>query len=148
MMFSKGRYFIDDEEVAPDREFVAHVGSFARGYVRFQDGKLTDQRIVKVTDGPEPNRTDLGDTDATKWERDSKGEPQDPWSRQVYLPIEDLQTGEVFVFVSGSQGGRGAVGALCTLAGRNLHRGSQSSSSPFRVTSTSRLGGSTSQNFR
>jgi hypothetical protein len=42
---------------------------------------------------------------------------------QTYLPLEHPETGELLVFVTGSAGGRNAVGALVRVASLNLQRG-------------------------
>ena len=57
------------------------------------------------------------------WEKNDRGERRDPWVSQSYLPLETPETGELIVFVSGSAGGRGAIGALVNIASRNLHKG-------------------------
>jgi hypothetical protein len=43
--------------------------------------------------------------------------------KQAFLPLENVATGQIVVFVSSSQGGMGAVATLCGTAARNLHRG-------------------------
>src|SRR5215510_9165493 len=53
LKFSKGRYYLGDEEMKPGSEFIAHISGLRRGYVKFVDSKLIDQKIVRVTDGPE-----------------------------------------------------------------------------------------------
>jgi hypothetical protein len=124
LKFSKGKYFVGDDEIAIAREMIAHPASLARGWVKFADGKLVEQRIGKIADGfVEPSREDLGDTDQGKWTKDATGKGVDPWSRQWYLPIEDAESGELYVFVTSSQGGRSAIGALCNVAGRNMYKG-------------------------
>jgi hypothetical protein len=121
---SKGKYFVGDDEIPAGREMIAHVTQLARGWVKFKDSKLVEQRIGKIADGfVEPARNQLDDNDEMKWDKDASGKPADPWSRQWYLPIEDAESGELYVFVTGSQGGRGAIGALCNVAGRNLDKG-------------------------
>jgi hypothetical protein len=110
LKFIKGRYSIGDDEVATDREYVAHMGGVMKAWVRFDGGKVVDQRIGKVSDGFKwGDREELGDSDENGWERDGSGKPRDPWSKQYYLPLEDLETGDLVVFVTGSEGGRGAV---------------------------------------
>jgi hypothetical protein len=124
LRFKKGHYYIGDDEVAVGREFIAHATQLARGWVKFGDGTVEEQRIGKVIDGFElPDRDTLGDLDKNKWETDLTGKPLDPWVSQVYLPLEDRETGELVVFVTGSHGGRTAVGSLCNQAARNLVRG-------------------------
>jgi hypothetical protein len=124
LRFKKGHYYIGDDEIAIGREYVAHCTQLARGWVKFGDDKLLEQRIGKVIDGFTPaKRDELGDLDKNKWDTDLAGKPLDPWVSQVYLPLEDRETGELVVFVTGSHGGRTAVGSLCNQAARNLARG-------------------------
>jgi hypothetical protein len=124
LKFTKGKYFVGDDEVSIGREMIAHVTAVARGWVKFADGKMVAQHVGKVADGfVVPKREDLGDTDNGKWERDPGGLLRDPWSFQWYLPLEDAETGEVVVFVTASHGGRSAVGSLCRIVGRNVRKG-------------------------
>jgi len=125
LKFAKGKYFIGDDEVKIGHEMLAHVESTMRGWTKFENGKVVDQRIGRISDGfRPPAREALGDRDESKWEKDSLGKPRDPWAAQFYLPLEDLDTGEVVVFVTGSKGGVAAVGKLCAVYGRNIGKGS------------------------
>jgi hypothetical protein len=91
---------------------------------KFVDGKVVQQEIGKVAEGyKQAVRNELGDLDESRWERDARGNPRDPWSEQMYLPMEDAETGEIAVFVTGSHGGKGAIRALLNVAGRNLDKG-------------------------
>lgn len=124
LKFAKGKYFSGADEIPIGREMIAHITALARGWIKFADGKVAERRIGKVIDGFRvPDREELGDNDPSQWERDSANKPRDPWTRQVYLPLEDPGTGEVIVFITGSHGGRGAVGTLCESAARCLDRG-------------------------
>jgi hypothetical protein len=124
LKFQKGKYFVGDDELAINSELIAHVTQLARGWVKFKNGELVDRRIGKVIDGfVAPQRKDLDDNDQSMWEKNERGERRDPWVSQSYLPLENPETGEVIVFVSGSAGGRGAIGALVNIASRNLHKG-------------------------
>jgi hypothetical protein len=124
LRFKKGHYYIGDDEIAVGREYIAHATQLARGWVKFGDGAVAEQRIGKVIDGfTPPERDTLGDLDKNKWETDIAGKSLDPWVAQTYLPLEDRETGELVVFVTGSDGGRRAVGAVCNQAARNLNRG-------------------------
>jgi len=125
LKFDKGKYFIGDDEVKIGHEMLAHVGSTMRGWTKFENGKVAKQHVGRISDGFQPPaREALGDLDDSKWEKDSTGKPRDPWVAQFYLPLEDPDTGEVVVFVTGSKGGNGAVGKLCAVYGRNIGKGS------------------------
>src|SRR4051794_14155937 len=104
MKFVKGKYFIGDDEVEIGREMLAHVGSTVRGWTKFENSNVVDQRVGRISDGfKPPPRGELGDLDESKWERDSTGKRRDPWSEQFYLPLEDLETGEIVAFVTSSK---------------------------------------------
>ena len=121
LKFSKGHYFLATEEVAPGREYIAHVAQWIRGWIKFRGGALIERRVGKVADGfIVPAREDLDDQDESRWEIDPRGGPKDPWTMQSYLPLEDVETGEIVVFVSGSVGGRGAISTLCARAARHM----------------------------
>jgi hypothetical protein len=125
LKFSKGKYYVGDDEMPLNREMVAHIDKLARGWTKFNDGKVVDQRIGKVADGFEmPHRDELGDTDQSGWQREANGPPRDPWTMQYYLPLEDPETGEIVVFVTSSHGGRTAIATLCNIFARNVTNGS------------------------
>jgi hypothetical protein len=96
-----------------------------RGWTRFDDGKRTGRHIGKLSDGYKPPpREQLSDPDPLTWtEKDANGKPKDPWSLQWYLPLVNVETGDVVTFVTGSNGGDAAIKNLCRSYGRNLHRG-------------------------
>jgi hypothetical protein len=124
LKFTKGHYYVGDDEIATNSEMIAHVTQLARGWVKFKGGELVDRRIGKVVEGfVAPQREDLDDADQTKWEKNDRNEPKDPWVLQTYLPFEHPQTSELLVFVTGSAGGRGAVATLVRTASHNMHKG-------------------------
>src|SRR5262249_22936862 len=65
----------------------------------------------------------LGDMDQSQWERDAAGKPRDPWVLQYYLALEDVETGELLTFVTGTAGGTNAIGKLCGQFARNAKNG-------------------------
>ena len=122
LKFTKGHYYVGDDEITAGREMIAHVTQWARGWVKWADP--IEQHIGKVVDGFEmPKREELGDDDQSQWEKDANDKPRDPWGKQFYLPMESPETGEVVVFVTGSDGGWRAINTLCTRAARNLVKG-------------------------
>jgi hypothetical protein len=124
LKFQKGKYYVGDDEIALNSEMIAHVTQLARGWVKFKNGELVDRRLGKVVEGfIAPQREDLDDNDKNGWEKNDRGEPRDPWVAQSYLPLENPETGELIVFVTGSVGGRTAVGALVKIGSHNLHKG-------------------------
>jgi hypothetical protein len=124
LKFDKGEYFIGNDPVTLGTEFVAHISQWARGWVKFVDSKPAEQRIGLVREGFKvAEREELGDLDETKWEKDATGKPRSPWSEQSYLPLENVATSEVLVFVSGSAGGRKAIARLGKTYAINRHCG-------------------------
>jgi hypothetical protein len=108
--FNKGKFTQNDNELPIGSEFVAHVHALLRGWVRFEDGRPVEHRLGLIRDGFQfLPRDELGSTDKNKWERDKRGEPKDPWGRQYYLPLEHLETGDIFTFVTSSVGGEQAI---------------------------------------
>jgi hypothetical protein len=125
LKFSKGRYYVGDEEVPIDgQEYVAQMDGAAYGWVKFVDNKKIEERLGRIAAGfVAENREALGDLDKTQWPVDSRNEPRDPWALQWYLGLTNIETGEGFVFTTGSAGGRRAVGNLLRTYGRNSHKG-------------------------
>ena len=125
LKFVKGQFLSGDNEVPAGREFIAHANQLAHGYTKFVGGKVAEQRMGLVADPTFvlPERADLGDTDQSTWETDHNSKPRDPWTRQYYLPLEDNETGELYTFVTGSQGGNSAIGKLLAQYVRNAHLG-------------------------
>ena len=121
LKYSKGHYIIGTDEVAMGTEYIAHVQHWVRGYVKFKGGCLIEHKVGRVADGfAVPTREQLDETDQASWEKSPSGEPKDPWSKQSYLPLENIETGEIVTFVSGSFGGRQAISRLCSQAAKHL----------------------------
>jgi hypothetical protein len=59
-----------------------------------------------------PKREELGDLDQAEWETGLSGKPTDPWQFQLLLPLQHVQTNELFVFQTTSITGRRAVDRL------------------------------------
>jgi hypothetical protein len=125
LKFTKGKYFVGDGEVAAGREFIALPDQYARGWVKFAEGKVAEQKIGLVADMSFvlPERSDLGDTDESQWETDNDGDPKDPWVFQHYLPMIDSDTNAPFTFVTNSRGGEAAIGTLLDMWLNNINRG-------------------------
>ena len=102
---------------------VPHMGELKAGYIKWKDGAPETETMVRIADGkPIPQREDLGDDDRNAWETDTNGTPLDPWQTVNTLPMKDPETGQEFVFTTGSRGGIGAVGKLSTAYGRQTHK--------------------------
>jgi hypothetical protein len=124
LKFVKGRWCVGDDEVSQGSEFIAHLDQLARGWVRFEDGAVTDLKLVKIADGVKlPEREALPDLDQKKWEQDDNGEPRDPWTLQWYLPLIGVETGDFVTYVTNSAGGNGAIASLCRVYGNRQRDG-------------------------
>jgi hypothetical protein len=90
LKFSKGHFFVATDEIPTGKEYIAHVASWVRGWVKFKSGALVEHRVGKVADGfIVSEREELDEHDKSKWEIDPRGGPKDPWTLQSYLPMED-----------------------------------------------------------
>jgi hypothetical protein len=110
------KYFIGDNEVPLGREYIAHCDQFARGWTKFVNKEKVDQKVVKVSEGKPPTRKELDDLDLVDTENDS-------WVYHRYLPLEDIETGEIVIFVSKSRGGRIALTELLKTYAHTWERG-------------------------
>ena len=114
LKFVKGVWSHDDDVIAIGTEFLALIPEAMRGDVRFQNGAPVERRIGFIRDRFKfARREDLGFTDESKWERDKKGNPIDPWSPQNYLPMVHCETGELYCWIFRSAGGKQAFRDLC-----------------------------------
>ena len=115
LRFTKGDYLggEDGKTIAEGTVFTANVDELMDGWVKWSDGKPVEHIMVRVVESQVlPKRAELGDDDATRWEKDSSGEPRDPWQRTNYLPMMD-EAGELFTFATSSRGGLAAIAGLC-----------------------------------
>src|SRR5262245_57570957 len=109
---NEAKFYLGEDEVALGTEFVAHCRAWEREWSKLdKDGKkIVDgsRKRYRVAKHERPDdRNDLGDLDESKWPRRDDGTRFDPWLFQYRLPLENLETGEVLVFVTGSAvGGR------------------------------------------
>ena len=112
LKFKKGEYLIGDDPVPLGTEYLA--AAWTKTWVKFADDKVVERKVYRVARGERPpQREDLGDLDEAKWPRGRDGKPFDPYVFQYLLPLENLTTGEVLIFVTPSIGGRQAVSNLC-----------------------------------
>jgi hypothetical protein len=120
LKFAKGKWTLREGAVDPDDKFIAHCTSWSFGAVKFIDGKPVDRQVGRAIDGFQmPEQADLPDRDPKAWPNG-----KDPWSLQAYLILENVRTGELVLFCTGSKGGRKAIGQLVRTATTNSQRGS------------------------
>ena len=125
LKFVKGAFkYGGDNEVLPlGTRLVPHMAELKVGFIKWKDGAPEDEIMVRIADGkPIPQREDLGDDDRNAWETDPNGTPLDPWQEMNTLPMKDPETGQEFIFTTGSRGGIDAIGKLCTKFGRQRHK--------------------------
>jgi hypothetical protein len=116
--FSKEGKFIvteTEEEISPDRDFVALCDETLVGWIKFsEDDSTPPDRIMGLLYRGfiPPLRDTLGDLDQTKWPEGLSGQPEDPWRHQMCLVLQDPVSLALFTFVTSSITGRRAVGNL------------------------------------
>ena len=118
--FRKGRFFYgqDDDEIPLGTRLIANMAEAKVGWVRWWDGRPSDEIMVLIGDGvAPPRRNELGDDDRGLWETDDRGDPKDPWQFTNHLPLIGPETGEVFLFATATRGGIGAIGAFAKAYG-------------------------------
>ena len=121
LKFSKGdwTYGIDATPIIAGHQLVANMAGLQIGWIRWWDGKPTDEVMVLVADGiAPPLRNSLGDDDPQMWEIDDQtSKPRDPWQNTNQLPLKDQDSGEEMVFATSSRGGISAIGKLAQVYG-------------------------------
>src|SRR5262249_16501125 len=105
LKFKKGKFFAMEDEVALGTEFLCHASQLVTGWIKFVNNKVADRKMGRAAERfVPPERDELGDMDKSEWEyRD--GEAVDPWSYQHLLPLENPETGDVYVFTTTSTAG-------------------------------------------
>ncbi len=86
------------------------------------DGKVFQDETKRLCDGPPPRREDLDCVEKKDWPTDQNGDTKDPWKLQNTLPMRDPETGQQYVFTTGSHGGISTIGKLSTDYGNYLSK--------------------------
>jgi hypothetical protein len=123
--FGKDGKFVkssDDEEIPEGTEFVVIYDQAQGGWVKFMGkGNPPERKQGPLFAGfVPPPREELGDTDQSEWEEGLSGKPADPWQFQLLLPLQDVKTGELFIFQTSSITGRRAVDRLIQACARMM----------------------------
>jgi hypothetical protein len=123
LKFKKGKYFIGEDEIPLGTKYLAHTTAWTKCWIKFLDGEVADRKMYRVALGEKPPvREDLDERNEDEWPNGLDGEPADPWVYQYLLPLENLETGEVAIFVSSSYGGKRAVSDLCDAYAKNTKK--------------------------
>jgi hypothetical protein len=109
LRFVKGAWVLNGEDIDTGTEFVAYPFDTMRGFARWEDNAVVEQRLNRIAD-----RVHL--------EREELPEDQD-WKPQHAMPLESADTGEVCVFVTGSHGGKKAINDLINKTARAVKSG-------------------------
>jgi hypothetical protein len=114
LKFVKGAYTFgtEGEELELGKRLVPCMEELHAGYIKWHDGEPVEERMERVVEGAIPKRADMGDTDKSDWPVGPNGVSRDPWQYTNTLPMKDPETGQQFVFTTGSQGGIDAIGKL------------------------------------
>jgi hypothetical protein len=122
LKFAKGTWTLGTDKAPADAEFVACPEACVIGWIRFDNQRVAERILKRPGDKRRlPDRDELSMADKLEWPLDSKGLPKDPWTRQTYLPLIDGD-GALVTFVSGSVGGKLAIGKLCSAYLKNKAR--------------------------
>jgi hypothetical protein len=127
LVFNKGDFLggQEKEAVPIGTRFRPKMNGLLIGWVRWQANAQIDQRMGLVVEGFKPaRRDDLGDLNKENWERDSEKEHElrDPWQFTNHLPMDRLDDGKAFTFVTSSKGGLGCIGELCKEYGKHVRQ--------------------------
>ena len=115
LKFKKGNYWLGNENIGLGTEYLAQPVGWCKEWIKFHDNKIVERHVYRVALKEKcPERHELDEyEDKSGWELGLKGEPQDPWTLQYLLPLENQETGELVMFITPSIGGRRAVATLC-----------------------------------
>jgi hypothetical protein len=121
--FVKGDYAIgrEQEDVPLGTKMVAVVTELSWGYLRFEDNRPVREFMGRLADRYTPPRVhELPLRDKSQWEVDDRGQPRDPYQPTNELPMVNVETGEVCLFTTQSQGGKSAVGEIAKAYGARM----------------------------
>jgi hypothetical protein len=103
-----------EEVVAAEREFLVLCEETLIEWIKFNgEGQPPDQIAgLLYSDFVPPPREALGDLDESQWPLGLSGKAEDPWKRGTYIVLQDVDTHEMFTFVTRSKTGRVAAANL------------------------------------
>lgn len=103
-----------DEPLSEATRWAARVDEMWSGHIKFNGEGEQPTRVggLPYNNYEMPPRESLGDLDPDEWPDGLDGKPADPWLHQMLVPLQNIETSEVFTFQTTSATGRTAVGAL------------------------------------
>jgi hypothetical protein len=126
LRFKKGKWtktlLGTDEEIriGPTDTFAVDVLSYKRGWIEWRNRKPVRKLIARPVDGfVSPMRSRLPDNDKSKWPRDEKGTPQDPWQENFIVVMRHLTDGRLCTLTLTGWYGPKALGALLKIYARD-----------------------------
>jgi hypothetical protein len=115
--FTKEGTFVTHDDGAPvaeEAKFIAIADQTLGGRMRFNGaGELPDKSHMSLLYGGNfraPKVEDLPDRDKRQWEIGYDGEPEDPWKEHIQIPLQHVDTAELFYFDTSSPTGLKSVG--------------------------------------
>lgn len=120
LKFDSGIWKIGADD-ATDSTWLALTDQTASGWKRFENGRVAEEQMTLVLENEAPPRPN-SHTDRDQWETGSGGWKKDPWSRQLVLPLLNVQTKKVALFTANSVAARIAVAALLDDFAENRRR--------------------------
>ena len=123
---SKGDWNVgaDKTPIKDGTQFLFIVPETMRGWLKWQDGAVTDAVMGYVRDGfLVQHRAALGDDDETAWEKNPDGTPRDPWTRTYRALLVEMSPPHGDVTFSGSSfGAQIALKEICRTYSADKHR--------------------------
>lgn len=119
LKFVKSKWLkaVDNEkqEISATMPFVVDIRSYKRGWIKWQDRKPVYKLLGRPIDNfVSPVRDRLGDLDQSRWPRNNKNEPVDPWQENFSIVMRDVTTDDLVTWTTTSWFGQKALGALLT----------------------------------
>src|SRR5262245_4465376 len=104
----------DGEPISDVAEFCVLADETLVGWIKFNGpGEMPDRRMGLLYGGFKmPPRDTLGDTDPEAWDNGLNGQPEDPWRHQIYVVLQNVESGELYTYIASSQTARRSVGHL------------------------------------
>jgi hypothetical protein len=124
LVFKKGEYFVDEQEVPVGSEFLAHPEAWVKVWRKYDGEKTVQRHVYNMAKGEKPPKREALDSWESKddWPTDDNGEPFDPWALLYLIPFENAETSDYVVFSTRSYGGQRAVSDLAVAWARRCRR--------------------------